>query len=280
MKKSQTINGETRITGLFGFPVKHSLSPAMHNAAFHHLGLNYVYVPFEVTPENIPAAVASLRSLSLSGVNVTVPHKETVIPHLDRIDPFARAVGSVNTIVNKNGKLTGYNTDAPGFVKDLKSHGFNPEGKTVILLGAGGAGKAVAAALSKAKARRIYIANNIEKQSSVLAHRTPRAVYLPLAVWKHKLAEADLLVNTTPVGMHAGDAPLATAAELKRSLFVYDVIYNRETELIKAAKKAGCRCADGLGMLLHQGALAFELWTGKPAPVEVMRKALTAFTKK
>lgn len=280
MKKPQAINGATRVTGIFGFPVTHSLSPAMHNAAFHQLNLDFAYVPFEVSPESIAAAVASVRTLSLTGVNVTIPHKEKVIPYLDRIDAFARAVGSVNTIVNKNGKLTGYNTDAPGFLKDLKSHGFNPQGKTVILLGAGGAGKAVAAALSKAKARRVYIANNIEKQSSVLAARTPRAVYLPLAVWKHKIAEADLIVNTTPVGMHAGDTPLATAADLKRPLFVYDVIYNRETELIKAAKKAGCRCADGLGMLLHQGALAFELWTGKTAPVEVMKKALLSFTRR
>jgi shikimate dehydrogenase len=267
------INGKTKITGLFGYPVSHTLSPAMHNAAFLRLGLDYVYVPFEVNPKGLKSAVNSLKALGISGVNVTIPHKENVIPFLDKIGPFVKQAGSVNTIVNSNGKLIGYNTDAPGFLKDLHGQGFSPKGKTAILFGAGGAGKAVAAALASAGTKKIYITDFAEQKARALAKKTPNGAFLPFGSWKSKINVSSLLVNATPVGMHPGK-PVVSSKELTKSIFVYDLVYNRRTELGLECKKAGVKYSGGLGMLLYQGALAFEYFTGKKAPVEVMRKAL------
>lgn len=267
------ISGRTTITGIFGFPVRHTFSPAMHNAAFGKLGLDYVYVPLEVTPPSLGKAVESLRALSLRGVNVTIPHKQNVMRYLDKIDPLAKKIGSVNTIVNDNGVLKGYNTDGTGFLRDLRSKGFNPKGKTVILLGAGGAGRAVAAVLSWAKAKKIYITDLDEKKARALAGSIGNAEYLPFHSWKGNAGKAALIVNATPAGMHKGEPPIRSGG-IKRSTFIYDLVYNRGTELLNEARKAGARSCGGLGMLLNQGAVAFELWTGKKAPLEVMRAAL------
>jgi len=267
------INGKTKITGLFGYPVKHTLSPAMHNAAFMRLGLDYVYVPFEVSPKNLKSALYSLKALGISGINVTIPHKENVIPFLDKFGPLVKQVGSVNTIVNSDGKLIGYNTDAPGFLKDLRSQGFSPKGKTVILFGAGGAGKAVAAALASAGVKKIYITDFAEQKAHAIAKKTSSGTFLSFNSWKSKIKESSLLVNATPVGMHPGK-PFVASKELTKGIFVYDLVYNRRTELGLECKKAGVKYSNGLGMLLYQGALAFEYFTGKKAPVEVMRKAL------
>ena len=267
------INGTTKTTGIFGFPVKHTFSPAMHNAAFARLALNFVYVPFEVKPGDLKKAVGSLKALGIAGVNVTIPHKEKVIPLLDGLGPLVKQIGSVNTIVNSNGKLKGYNTDAPGFLADLRSKGFNPAGKTALLFGAGGAGKAVAAALSEAGAEKIFITDGAEQKALALSKRTKGSVFLQFKGWKRKIEESDLLVNATPVGMHPGIPPVK-ASDLYKSVFVYDLVYNRRTELCKECGKAGAEYSNGLGMLLNQGVIAFELITGKKAPVEVMRKAL------
>ena len=273
------INGTTKITGIFGFPVKHTLSPAMHNAAYSRLGLDYVYVPFAVAPNDIKNAVNSLRVLGISGVNVTIPHKERVVPFLDALGPLVRQIGSVNTIVNSYGKLTGYNTDAPGFLRDLRGKGFNPSGKTVLLFGAGGAGKAVAAALSRAGAKKIYITDSMEQKAVQLSKKTPRAVFLPFVVWQKKIGESSLLVNATPLGMRPGKPPVA-ASGLKKGVFVYDLVYNRDTELGRECKKAGVKYSNGLGMLLNQGVIAFEYFTGKKAPAKVMKDALQKQIKK
>lgn len=267
------LTGKTVVTGIFGFPVRHTLSPAMQNAAFAALGLDFVYVPFEVEPAALGRAASAVKALGLRGVNVTVPHKAKVIPFLDSVDPLARKIGSVNTIVNDNGALRGYNTDATGFLRDLKDKGFNPRGKVVMLAGAGGAGKAVAAALSWAGAKKICVTDLCEGLARPLAAKTKNVEFTPHKGWKAGLASADLLVNTTPVGMHPG-SPLASAADLRKRIFVYDVVYNRPTELLREAAEAGAKRSGGLGMLLHQGAAAFELWTGRKAPIRVMEKAL------
>jgi shikimate dehydrogenase len=267
------IRGTTKITGILGYPVKHTFSPAMHNAAFLSLGLDFVYIPFEVNPKGLNKAVGSLRALGISGVNITIPHKEKVIDFIDKLDPFARQVGSVNTIVNLRGKLSGYNTDSPGFLRDLVDKGFNSCGKTALLFGSGGAGRAIAAALSLAGAKKIFITDAAEKKAYGLSKKTNRAVFLPFDGWKQKIKESDILINATPVGMRPGN-PIIYASELKNGIFVYDLVYNRHTELETECKKAAVEYSDGLGMLLNQGAIAFKCFTGITAPIEVMRKAL------
>jgi shikimate dehydrogenase len=267
------INGKTKITGIFGYPVTHSLSPAMHNAAFAELGLDYVYIPFQVSPRDLKDAVNALGAMGVGGINVTIPHKETIIPFLDHLSPLAAEIGSVNTVINSAGKLIGYNTDAPGFLADLKENRFRPSGKTAMLFGAGGAGKAVAAALSKAGVKTLYITDTDAKKAQALASKTPKAVFVPITQWKDKLPSCGLLVNATPVGMHPGET-FVSAAELPKKLFVYDLVYNRSTELSKECRKKGVKYSNGLGMLLYQGAIAFEHFTGTKAPIAVMRKAL------
>ena len=243
------------------------------------MGLDYAYVPFEVAPKELKNAVYSLRALGIAGVNVTIPHKENVMPFLDSFGPLVKQIGSVNTIINSNGKLIGYNTDAPGFLKDLREKGFNPSGKNVLLFGAGGAGKAVAAALSNAGAKSIYITDSAEQKARGLSKKTPRAVFLPFSGWQEKICDTALLVNATPLGMHPGKPPV-TANSLKKGIFVYDLVYNRATELSRECRKARVKYSNGLGMLLYQGVIAFEHFTGRKAPVEDMRKALTKQIKK
>ncbi|MFH0807215.1 MAG: shikimate dehydrogenase [Elusimicrobiota bacterium] len=268
------VSGSTRVTGIFGYPVKHTLSPAMHNAAFQALRLNFVYLPFEVKPENLRSCVNAIRSFGFAGVNITIPYKEKVIACMDELDPLAKTIGSVNTIVNHNGKLTGYNTDGSGFLKDLKKHGVNVRNKKVILLGAGGAGRAVASVLSRSGISRIYITDSNEMQAEKLRKIIPKSEYIKIEKWKDKISCSDILINATPVGMHPGGQAPANAEDLKKDLFVYDLVYNRRTELLREAEKAGAKFCGGLGMLLSQGMLAFELWTGKKAPLNVMKKAL------
>ena len=281
MKKSaHLITQSTQITGLFGYPVRHTLSPAMHNAAFAHTGLPFVYLPFEVRPHDLKAATAAIRALGLTGVNVTIPHKETIIPFLDRIDAAAKKIGSVNTVVNIKGKLTGYNTDAPGFLMDIRQCGCNPSNATALLVGSGGAAKAVARGLIDAGAKKLFITGNDVRQGTALCRRLPRTTFVALSAWKEKIAQADILINATPIGMETTDAPLANAHELHNKLFVYDLIYTHTTGLLQAARGAGARYADGSGMLLYQGALSFERWTNTKAPVAVMRGALLTALKK
>jgi shikimate dehydrogenase len=272
--KNIQISGKTTITGIFGFPVKHSMSPAMHNAAFKKLSLDLAYLPFEVHPAKIGQAVASLKALNIRGVNVTIPHKESVLEHLDSVDPLAKKIGSVNTIVNENGKLTGYNTDGPGFLKDLKSHGFSPKGKTILIVGAGGAGKAISHTLSHNGAKKVYIFDIDTVKLTKLVKHIPCGVAVAAAGLVAAAKESSLLVNTTPIGMHSGDALPLPKDSLHKGLFVYDIIYNRPTELVRTAKKMGLKTCNGLGMLLNQGVLAFEKWTKRKAPVKLMEQTL------
>ncbi|WP_242868876.1 shikimate dehydrogenase family protein [Desulfotomaculum copahuensis] len=378
-----SISGSTRVCGLFGFPVAHSFSPVMHNAAFAALGLDYVYAAFPVSPEQLPAAVAAVRALDLAGVNVTVPHKENVPSLLDDLTPGARLAGAVNTIVHRDGRLKGHNTDGSGFVRALAEEaGFDPGGKTALILGAGGAARAVAVHLALAGAASVLVANRTVSRAAALAallngHTAARADFtgwpenfepgarpgpsgpgrgfdaagrskspfapeksmagVPAAThdtggilagiagdapaarlpdagtvpavsgvahdvcvrvaeraagggkslaapgtsrtagFSRFVRDADLIVHTTPLGMHTRQdtCPPFPFDLLRPGQVVVDLVYNPpRTVFLTRAAAAGTRVYNGLGMLLYQGALAFELWTGRAAPLDVMRRAL------
>jgi shikimate dehydrogenase len=268
-------DANSRLIALIGDPVAHSVSPAMHNAAFRALGLNYVYLAFRVAAADLGQAVAGLRGLGLRGANTTIPHKTTVLPLLDGIDAQARRIGAVNTIVNEGGKLTGHNTDAPGFLAAVRRGGFEPEGERAVVLGAGGAARAVVFALREAGAS-VAIVNRSRDTARVLANETGAIAFeLTEAGFHAALAGASLMVNATSVGMSPDDDSTPLPANLLRpGLVVFDTVYRpRQTRLLREAEAAGCVAIGGLEMLVEQGALAFELWTGKTAPREVMRQA-------
>jgi shikimate dehydrogenase len=273
-----------KTAGLIGFPLGHSISPAMHNAAYKKLGLDFIYVPFEVPPDDLREALAGLRALHMAGFNVTIPHKESILPLLDDITPVAKRIGAVNTVVNQEGRLVGYNTDGPGFIESLKADAhFDPQGKSAVILGAGGASRAVAVMLAEAGASEITLSDVIETRASLLAEYL--IFYAKTTCYfagsgspelTEKIAKADLLVNASPAGMYPKieESPLAENLRLPSNLTVYDLVYNpAETKLLITAKAAGARTCSGLGMLVRQGALAFTLFTGEEAPVNVMWEA-------
>ncbi|MDA8156321.1 MAG: shikimate dehydrogenase [Actinomycetota bacterium] len=267
------INAKTRLISLFGWPVEHSLSPAMHNAAFAQMGLNYSYMALPVAPELLGDAVHAIKAFNMPGVNVTVPHKENVIQYLDDIDAEARDIGAVNTIVNNGGKLKGYNTDGRGFMKSLKEAGIETKGKNILVIGAGGASKAISYYLSKDASKFFLFDIDKPKAESFLKYLvdTGRTVHVPDSLNAAK--GMDIIINATPLGLKESD-PLAIPEELiAPPVVIIDLIYH-ETPLLRAAKKKGCKTLDGLGMLLWQGVLASELWTGKMPPHELMRAAL------
>ncbi|MBL7126064.1 MAG: shikimate dehydrogenase [Dehalococcoidales bacterium] len=275
------ITGKTKVCGIIGDPIEHSMSPVMHNAAFKALGLDYVYFPFHVQRGELPGAIAGIRALNVVGLNVTIPHKEAVIPLLDRLEPLAERMGAVNTIVNEGGLLTGHNTDAPGFMQALRSKGIDHEGKSILILGAGGASKGISFILAEAGAslvilnRTVTRAEELASQIAQYYHRRPEALTLSEENLARGLDGADVLVNTTSVGMvpDVNQTPVP-ASLLNHNLVVCDIVYNPlETKLLREAKVAGARTIDGLDMLVWQGALAFEKWTGQKAPFEVMKQA-------
>jgi len=275
------LTGRTRVCGIIGDPIEHTMSPAMHNAAFETLGLDYIYLPFRVRREELQNAIAGMRALNIVGLNVTIPHKVDVIPLLDKLDPLAEGMGAVNTIVNDNGVLTGCNTDAPGFLQTLRSKGIEPEGKKIVILGAGGAAKGIAFILAGAGAKLVILnrtaskAEELASQIAQLYGKSLKAMESSEENLKEALDGADVLVNTTSVGMvpDVGQTPVP-AGLLEPGMTVFDIVYNPwETRLLREAKAAGARTIDGLDMLVWQGALAFEKWTGQEAPFEIMKQA-------
>lgn len=282
-----SVNGKTRILGVFGHPVEHSLSPAMHNAAIAALGVNYLYIPFSVLPEDIGPAIRSIIPLGIIGVNLTIPHKERVLPFLDRIAPEARAVGAVNTVHNDKGTLVGYNTDGEGFAGPLKALGYGLAGRRAVVLGAGGAARSVVFRLAR-ESGSITIVNRTLERAERLAEEVRRVSKEARvdclgsgddAGLRETLAGAELLVNTTSVGMspHEDDRPPIPPQALHPGLFVYDLIYNpRETRLLAEARAAGCGTLNGAPMLAYQGAAAFEIWTGQRPDVAIMQSAVEA----
>lgn len=284
MTNSSFLSGTTRVVGVIGDPVAHSLSPGMHNAAYAAQGLDQVYVAFHVLPERLEQAVQGIRALGLAGVNVTIPHKQNIIPFLDELATSARLIGAVNTVVNRNGILIGHNTDGAGFLESLRTEaGFTPEKCRVLILGAGGAARAIGVQLALSGAARVDIANRTVERAAKLAGflsaelNVASAAY-GLASLTPALTEPyDLLVQTTSWGMapHDDVPPLLDPEALHPHALIADIVYTpQETSLLRAARERGCRTLEGLGMLVHQAALAHELWTGQKAPVAVMYTAL------
>lgn len=269
------ISGKTKILGLIGYPVTHTLSPAMHNAAFKVLGLDYVYLAFEVNPMDLEGAFSGIRSLNFAGVNVTIPHKEAVLSLLDEVDREASVIGAVNTVVNRDGKLCGFNTDGRGFIESLKEEGILTEQKKVFILGAGGASRAIAFSLALHKASTVAIFDVDQNKAQELLQDVSKVEPLCHVVMGNpeNIGDYDIIINATPLGLKDSD-PFPLRPELiKSDIVVYDVIY-RHTKLLEEAKSKGAKTVNGSGMLLWQGALAFELWTGVKAPVQIMRNAL------
>jgi len=267
------ITGRTKITGLFGYPVEHTLSPAMHNAAFEYLGMDYRYLPFLVHPDFINQAVNAVKALTLAGVNVTVPHKETVIPFLDIVDEEAAFIGAVNTIVYREGRLHGYNTDGRGFMRSLSENNILVEGTKILVVGAGGASRAISYYLSE-KSRALFL-YDIAKQKldTLVSDLSKIRTNVSALVQPERLEGFDIIINATPLGLKKDDPLPLDISGLSPHQVVCDLIY-KKTRLIEGASQRGCRTMDGLGMLLWQGVLAFELWTGVLPPVEIMRNAL------
>lgn len=283
------LSGKTGIFGIFGHPITHTLSPQMHMAAFEVLKLDNVYLPFSVRPEQLNKAIAGIIPLGIRGLNITIPHKESVLPFLDDITPEAVGMGAVNTIEVSSGRLIGHNTDGKGFVKSLFEAGVDPSGMSVFILGAGGAAKGVAIALLDAGVSELVILVRQQEKGAELAKRlcsiSPQT-QVSVIEFNPKTLPAStggrpvLLINTTPLGMKTGDPLPFPPEKIHATWVVADLIYNPyETPLLLAAQKIGALTVPGLGMLLHQGVLAFEIWTKQKPPIEVMQKALfQAFT--
>jgi len=276
-------SGSTKIVRLIGYPVEHSKSPLMHNAAFQSLGLDFVYVLLSVKAPDLKEAVTGLRASNVAGANVTIPYKEEVIKYLDEITPEAVFIGAVNTIHNREGKLMGYNTDGQGFITSLLTDGkIKLEGQRVFLIGAGGAGKAVAVKLAERGVERLVITDKIGERTESLVSRLQEnipdcpvyAVATDSKEFAEAISESTLLINATPVGMNEGDPCVIDPDYLHKDIFIYDVVYNRETPLVGEARKRGIKALGGIGMLIHQGAASFEIWTGQKAPVEVMKNKI------
>ncbi len=277
------INAHTQFCGVIGNPVEHSLSPAIHNAAFQNLGLNCVYLAWKV--EAIGDAIKGLRALgNFRGASVTIPHKVSAMPFLDHVEPTARHIGAINTIVAGKGQLTGYNTDATGALRALQKGGAELKGRHIVILGSGGAARAITFALAaESGAAKLSLLGVDDKERSTLAadvrSRTALAVdelHLDEAALGKTLPGAQVLIHCTPIGMSPKiDATCVPASFLHPGLAVMDIVYNpRETKLLKDARLAGCKTIPGLEMFLNQAVAQFELWTGQPAPVDVMRTVL------
>ncbi len=273
------ITGRTKVVGIFGDPVEHSISPYIHNASFEAMGLDYVYVPFRVRKEMLSHCVEAIRALDMRGMNVTIPHKETIMALLDELDEEAEEIGAINTIVNTGGRLKGHNTDSLGYLNSLTEEtGFEPSGKNIIVIGAGGAGRAVVYGLVKRRPGKITIANRTCERAVALAeevggkYRSTRLVATGLDIKEH-IRDCHLLVNTTSVGMEGAKGWLVVPIEgLPQDAIVSDIVYRPlDTPLVKEAERLGLKVHRGLGMLVHQAALSFELWTGKKPSLDAMR---------
>lgn len=275
-----------QVVGLIGFPLRHSISPVFQQAAFDFHQLPVTYEAWETPPDRVAAAVERMRQPDCLGANVTIPHKQAVIPYLDGVDELAAKIGAVNTIVNEDGKLHGFNTDVDGFLRGLRDEGsYEPAEKRAVVLGAGGAARAVVFGLVMAEAANVTITNRTFARAEELATaaRTALAgadsqVSVDALPWetsalRERLGTCDLLINTTSIGMgrdHADESPLPDEL-VPADAFVYDLIYNpSETKLLRIARAKGARTLNGLPMLIHQGAAAFEIWTGRAAPRGLM----------
>jgi shikimate dehydrogenase len=298
MPEAIAINARTRLCAVLGHPVRHSASPAMQNAGFEALGLNWRYLAFEVRAEDLRAALLGAKAMQMAGLNLTVPHKLLALDLVDVLDESAKTWGAVNTLRlegrDKAGtwlpmcrfidtppekiRWQGFNTDAEAVTRSIReSLGLELNGARVLLLGAGGGGRTAALKLAAEGVSELFLVNRTESRAATIAAEIRRRHSNVKVRLGYPRGEIDLLMNATSLGLAAGDALPWDGRQfsLRQARLVYDMIYHpAETEFLKAAKAAGCRTSNGIGMLLYQGAAAFELWTGQPAPLEVMRRAL------
>ncbi len=279
-----SINGATKLVGILGWPLGHTLSPYMHNAAFQSLGLNWAYVPLPTAPEQIKDAIGSLQTFNFRGANVTVPHKQAIMRYLDEIDSVAHNIGAVNTIAIRDGKTFGYNTDCYGFLQSLIEADFDPRGARCLILGAGGAARAAVFSLAQAGAAAVAVYNRTVERAAFLVDdlqsEFQRVSFSFGSLTPKDLRAADhhfdLIVNTTSVGMTpaAENNPWPDEIPLPNAV-VCDLVYNPlQTQFLQQAKAAGLKTIDGVGMLIHQGAQAFEIWTGQTPPTDVTRRVV------
>ncbi len=279
------INANTRLTGLIGSPITQSISPSMHNLAFSYLGLNYVYLAFDIDCLNLENAIKGLKTLNVKGFNVTMPNKKNVMQYLDEITSEAKLIGSVNTVLNDNGKLIGYNTDGKGYVKALKESGIQLRGSKVVIVGAGGATSSVAIELALEGADEIFIMNRTLSSAQEITNKIneniPNCKSVPLELNEEKLHQLlkhkDILINCTSLGMSPNEEGciISNPDILCSNLVVSDLIYKpRKTKLLKYAESKGCKIINGIGMVLWQGAEAFKIWTGRDMPVDYVYKKL------
>lgn len=282
---SIALSGSTKILGIIGDPVCHSLSPLMQNTALQACGLDYIYVPFKVAADDVGEAIAGLKALGIQGFNVTIPHKTSVIPYLDQLDESASAAGAVNTVKNDCGRLVGYNTDGDGLVRSLAADlDFIPTDSSIVIIGAGGAARGAISALCRAGAKRITIANRTRERAADLVTcmesryaDTEFSIAVGVEDLYDGLPAVDLLINTTSLGMKSENIPFPAVRNLSHRTKVYDMIYSPlVTPLLSDADRMGLVCANGLGMLAAQGELAFTIWTGHTPPSGLMRRTLTA----
>ncbi len=287
MLNNPQIKAGTKVLCVIGHPIEHSMSPIMHNAALKDMALDYVYLAFDVPPRDIEATISEFKKRGFIGMNVTIPHKETILKYLDQIDPLAKKIGAVNTIKNQDGNLIGKNTDAFGAKQALINSGFEIKEKKVLILGAGGAARAVSFALSD-ESDKIFICDIIEKKAIALANELKDKMKIKVVGKKSKyetlkslIIDVDLLINTTPVGMYPNVNKTPISKDLlSEHLFVYDIIYNPlNTQLLKDASEIGCKTLNGIEMFINQGALAFEWWTDTKPNTNVMKKTIIEILK-
>ncbi|MCX8188952.1 MAG: shikimate dehydrogenase [Nitrososphaeria archaeon] len=273
---------DTRVCCLIGDPIEHTVSPIIHNAAFQKLGLNYLYLAFKVKKSMLKEAIEGIKALNIKGLNVTIPHKIEVVKYLNEVDEIAERIGAVNTIVNKDGVLKGYNTDGEGALMAIKENGFNLKNKIVAIVGAGGAARAVSHFIVLENPSKVTILNRTLENAIKLAEdlRKKTKVYceaktLDTYSIKESVTEADLLINCTSVGMYPDVEKTPIPKDyLKKDLVIMDIVYNPlQTRLLRDAVEIGCKIINGLDMLVNQAALSFKIWTGIEAPLDIMKKA-------
>lgn len=276
------ITGKTRITGVIGHPIEHSMSPPMHNNAYKQLNMDYVYVAFHVQPEDIEKLITSAKTLGIRGLNVTIPHKTTIIPYLDEIDETAKKIGAVNTIQFKDNKAKGYNTDGIGAIKSIQEY-TTLQDKNILILGAGGASKAISFSLINENINSLTIANRTKENAEQLIENIKKQTnftkiqYHTINDVDTIIKDMDIIINTTPIGMyphHEVKPPIKTD-NINKNHIVMDIIYNPlETQLLKQSKENGAQTINGTSMLINQGLVSFEIFTGEKATYKSFEEAL------
>ncbi len=279
------ISGYTQLIGLVATPIRHSISPKMHNAAFAKLGLDYAYLAFEIDQSQLKDTVSGLKAMGARGFNVSMPYKTAIIDYLDELSPAAKLCQAVNTVVNEDGKLVGYMTDGSGLIRSLKDEGYDITGKKITVVGCGGAGKAIQIQAALYGVAELAIFNRSCEKGEQVANlineqTTCKATFYELKneeVLKEQLADSYLLINATSIGMAdlEGESFIKSLSTLHSNLIVCDIIYNpSKTKLLEQAESVGCQIVNGVGMIVYQGAEAFKLWTGKDMPLEHVKEVL------